>query len=157
MATTDDSFINVMASSPPSGLLTPEMVQQIDLATEKVVGKGRRKGRLFLLDLGDFITPASCFFSPSYDDICHEDYNHLNEALAGIGHSWTALTLKLHYALETTAKLVQSANLNIGLLLKKVGMLESILRRGDSAIATSKTMHNTLNKRGPSSGSQNCT
>ncbi|KAF8404140.1 hypothetical protein HHK36_009020 [Tetracentron sinense] len=84
-----------------------------------------------------------------------EDYNQLNEALAGTDHSWTALTLKLCSVLETADKLVQSANSNIKLLLEKVGMIESIVRRGDSAIAAGKAIHSTLNKKGPSTGSQN--
>ncbi|KAF8404146.1 hypothetical protein HHK36_009026 [Tetracentron sinense] len=84
-----------------------------------------------------------------------EDYNQLNEALAGTDHSWTALTLKLCSVLETADKLVQSANSNIRLLLEKVGMIESIIRRGDSAIAAGKAILGTLNKQGPSTGSQN--
>ncbi|ERM97608.1 hypothetical protein AMTR_s00173p00047230 [Amborella trichopoda] len=69
-----------------------------------------------------------------------ENYEQLNEALTGTGHSWTALTLKLCTAVETADRLVQSANSNAGLLLEKVEVLESILRRGDSAIAKAKTI-----------------
>ncbi|KAF8390372.1 hypothetical protein HHK36_024898 [Tetracentron sinense] len=42
-----------------------------DLTTGKVVWRGRRKGLLFLLDLDDSVTLASCFFSLSSDDISH--------------------------------------------------------------------------------------
>ncbi|THG07171.1 hypothetical protein TEA_003693 [Camellia sinensis var. sinensis] len=75
-----------------------------------------------------------------------ENYDHLNEALAGTDHSWTALTLKLCTALETANKLVQSTNSHVGLLSEKVGELESVIKRGDSAIAAAKTIHNSLNR-----------
>ncbi|THG18895.1 hypothetical protein TEA_027518 [Camellia sinensis var. sinensis] len=83
-----------------------------------------------------------------------ENYDHLNEALAGTDHSWTALTLKLCTALETANKLVQSTNSHVGLLSEKVGELESVIKRGDSAIAAAKTIHNSLNRREGSFSSQ---
>ncbi|KAL7263265.1 hypothetical protein ACSBR1_001442 [Camellia fascicularis] len=85
---------------------------------------------------------------PSHlSNIFQENYDHLNEALAGTDHSWTALTLKLCIALETANKLVQSTNSHVGLLSEKVGELESVIKRGDSAIAAAKTIHNSLNRR----------
>ncbi|KAF5450755.1 hypothetical protein F2P56_031082 [Juglans regia] len=85
-----------------------------------------------------------------------EEYNHLNEALSGTDHSWTALTLKLCSALETANKLVQSTNSNVSLLSEKVGELEKIVKRGDSAIASAKALHVSLNqKQGSFTGSQN--
>ncbi|XP_042492752.1 uncharacterized protein LOC122072239 [Macadamia integrifolia] len=67
-----------------------------------------------------------------------ENYNQLNEALSGTDHSWTALTLKLCTSLETADKLIQSANSNIRVLSEKVEALESIMKRGDSAVAAVK-------------------
>lgn len=84
-----------------------------------------------------------------------EKYDHLNEALAGSDHSWTTLTLELCTALETASKLVHSANSQVGLLLEKVGELERVVKRGDSAIAAVKAIHNTLNPREGSVTSRN--
>ncbi|KAG2709061.1 hypothetical protein I3843_05G202400 [Carya illinoinensis] len=85
-----------------------------------------------------------------------EEYNHLNEALSGTDHSWTSLTLKLCSALETANKLVQATNSNVSLLSEKVGELEKIVKRGDSAIASAKAIHVSLNqKQGSFTGSQN--
>ncbi|KAF7829855.1 putative Histone-lysine N-methyltransferase SUV420H14-20 [Senna tora] len=72
-----------------------------------------------------------------------ENYEHLNKALAGTDHSWTALTLKLCTALETANQLVQSTNSNVALLSEKVGELQKIVKRGDSAIAAAKAVHVT--------------
>ncbi|KAM7511049.1 hypothetical protein LguiB_009924 [Lonicera macranthoides] len=80
-----------------------------------------------------------------------ENYDHLNEALTGTDHSWTALTLKLCTALDTANKLVQSTHTHVGLLSEKVRELEGIVKRGDSAIEAAKAIHNSLNrKEGPS-------
>ncbi|KAH7567893.1 hypothetical protein ACOSP7_009872 [Xanthoceras sorbifolium] len=84
-----------------------------------------------------------------------ENYDQLNEAFAGSDHSWTALTLKLCTALETANKLVQSTNTNVTLLSEKVGELERVVKRGDSAIAAAKSINVSLyQKQGPSLGSQ---
>nr|XP_010939399.1 uncharacterized protein LOC105058228 isoform X2 [Elaeis guineensis] len=45
-------------------------------------------------------------------------------------------------ALKTADKLVSSANSNIGVLLEKVAVLESIIKRGDSAVAKAKDIQN---------------
>ncbi|XP_042982716.1 uncharacterized protein LOC122311978 isoform X1 [Carya illinoinensis] len=88
--------------------------------------------------------------------LIQEEYNHLNEALSGTDHSWTSLTLKLCSALETANKLVQATNSNVSLLSEKVGELEKIVKRGDSAIASAKAIHVSLNqKQGSFTGSQN--
>ncbi|KAF3955690.1 hypothetical protein ACB098_12G126500 [Castanea mollissima] len=85
-----------------------------------------------------------------------EDYGRLNEALSGTNHSWTALTLKLCSALETANELVQSTNSNARLLSEKVGELEKIVKKGDSAISSAKAIHLFLNqKQGPFIASQN--
>ncbi|KAJ7965599.1 Histone-lysine N-methyltransferase [Quillaja saponaria] len=70
-----------------------------------------------------------------------ENYDHLKEALVGTDHSWTALTLKLCIALETANQLVQSTNSNVALLSEKIGELQKIVKRGDSAIAAAKADH----------------
>ncbi|KAI8550979.1 hypothetical protein RHMOL_Rhmol06G0148800 [Rhododendron molle] len=77
--------------------------------------------------------------------IFQEKYDHLNEALAGTDHSWTTLTLELCTALETANKLVHSTNSLVRLLLEKVEELEGVVKRGDSAIAAAKAIHNSLN------------
>ncbi|XP_059428500.1 uncharacterized protein LOC132162255 [Corylus avellana] len=86
-----------------------------------------------------------------------EDYDRLNEALSGTDHSWTALTLKLCSALENANKLVHSTNANVRLLSEKVGELEKVVKRGDSALASAKAIHHVcLNqKQGLFSGSEN--
>ncbi|XP_010939397.1 uncharacterized protein [Elaeis guineensis] len=71
-----------------------------------------------------------------------ENYDWLIESLSGTDHSWTDLTLKLCAALKTADKLVSSANSNIGVLLEKVAVLESIIKRGDSAVAKAKDIQN---------------
>lgn len=75
-----------------------------------------------------------------------ETYDQLNNALAGTGHSWTVLTLKLCTALETADKLVESTNSNVGLLSEKLKELEGIVKRADSSVAEAKAIHYTLNK-----------
>ncbi|KDP32774.1 hypothetical protein JCGZ_12066 [Jatropha curcas] len=85
-----------------------------------------------------------------------ENYSQLNEAFAGKDNSWTGLTLKLCTALETASELVQLTNSNVGMLSEKVGELEKIVKRGDSAVAAAKAVHVALNQKGgPFSGSQN--
>ncbi|KAA8546383.1 hypothetical protein F0562_002878 [Nyssa sinensis] len=84
-----------------------------------------------------------------------ENYDHLHEALAGTDHSWTALTLKLCSALETASKLVQSTDSHVGLLSEKVGELEKIIKRGDSAIAAAKAIHSSLIRKDGSPVDQN--
>ncbi|KAL5558374.1 hypothetical protein UlMin_034585 [Ulmus minor] len=76
--------------------------------------------------------------------IYQENYKNLNEALAGSDHSWTAQTLKLCSALETANKLVQSTNSNVRSLTEKVGELEQVIKRGDSAVAAARGVHATL-------------
>ncbi|XAR55590.1 hypothetical protein NMG60_11035702 [Bertholletia excelsa] len=78
--------------------------------------------------------------------IFQENYDHLNEALARTDHSWTALTLQLCSALETANKLVQSTNSQVETLTEKVGELERVIKRGDSAIAAAKALHSSLNQ-----------
>ncbi|XWS23780.1 hypothetical protein CRYUN_Cryun28dG0044900 [Craigia yunnanensis] len=85
-----------------------------------------------------------------------ENYEKLNEALAGSDHSWTALTLKLCTAVETANKLVQSTDANVRLLSEKVAELEKIVKRGDSAITAARAISISLNQKGGSSvGGQN--
>ncbi|KAK9271106.1 hypothetical protein L1049_026695 [Liquidambar formosana] len=85
-----------------------------------------------------------------------ENYNHLNEALAGTDHSWTALTLKLCTTVETANKLIQSTNSNVTSLSEKIEELERIIKRGDSTIAAAKAINISLNqKNGPFTGCQN--
>ncbi|XP_058114500.1 uncharacterized protein LOC131257704 isoform X2 [Magnolia sinica] len=76
-----------------------------------------------------------------------ENYNKLTEALKGTDQSWTALTLKLCASLETADKLIQSANSNVETLAEKIRELESIMKRGDSAVATAKAILNTQSKK----------
>ncbi|XVE55372.1 hypothetical protein DITRI_Ditri03aG0153400 [Diplodiscus trichospermus] len=80
-----------------------------------------------------------------------ENYEKLNEALAGSDHSWTALTLKLCTAVETANKLVQSTDTNVRLLSEKVAELEKIIKRGDSAITAARAISISLNQKGGSS------
>ncbi|KAL5982487.1 hypothetical protein ACLOJK_016560 [Asimina triloba] len=73
--------------------------------------------------------------------LCQENHDKLNEALKGTSdHSWTALTLKLCATLETADKLLQSANTNVEMLAEKIGELESIMKRGDAAVATARAV-----------------
>ncbi|MQM07452.1 hypothetical protein Taro_040295 [Colocasia esculenta] len=76
-------------------------------------------------------------------DQFQETYTQLTESLMGTDHSWTALTLKLCSAVETADKLVNFANSNVELLLKKVHVLESIIKRSDAAIQIAKAIEDT--------------
>ncbi|XP_048435384.1 uncharacterized protein LOC103936489 isoform X2 [Pyrus x bretschneideri] len=76
-----------------------------------------------------------------------QNYEQLNEALGGTDHSWAALTLKLCSALQTANKLVQSTNSNVMLLSEKVGELEGVVKRADSAMAAARVVHGSLNKK----------
>lgn len=49
-------------------------------------------------------------------------------------------------ALETADKLIQTANSNVEKLSEELGVLEGIMKRGDQAIATAKTIQNTWNQ-----------
>ncbi|XVF36877.1 hypothetical protein REPUB_Repub19eG0096500 [Reevesia pubescens] len=80
-----------------------------------------------------------------------ENYDKLNEALAGSDHSWTALTLKLCTALESANKLVHSTDTKVRLLSEKVAELEKIVKRGDSAITAARAISISLNQKGGSS------
>ncbi|KAK7275677.1 hypothetical protein RIF29_16798 [Crotalaria pallida] len=80
---------------------------------------------------------------PDLTKLFQESHDHLNEALAGTDHSWTSLTLKLCTALETANQLVQSTNTNVASLLDKVGELQKIVKRGDSAIAAARAINVT--------------
>ncbi|KAI4387785.1 hypothetical protein MLD38_000187 [Melastoma candidum] len=114
-----------------------------------------------LLSIGDLLSdvggaeslsppsPSPLLSSPGYTTahsssdlpkLFQEDYNKLNEALTKGDHSWTALTLKLCSSLEMANTLVQSTNTNSRLLLDKIGELEEILKRGDSAVAAAKAI-----------------
>ncbi|KAF1889388.1 hypothetical protein Lal_00024713 [Lupinus albus] len=81
-----------------------------------------------------FTTPCDSF---SFQ----ENYDHLNSALSGTDHSWTSLTLKLCTALETANQLIQTTNRNAASLLDKVGELQKIVKRGDSAIAAARAVY----------------
>ncbi|CAL0317912.1 unnamed protein product [Lupinus luteus] len=78
---------------------------------------------------------------PDLTKLFQEDYEHLNSALSGTDHSWTSLTLKLCTALETANQLIQSTNINAASLLDKVGELQKIVKRGDSAIAEARAVY----------------
>ncbi|KAK4276758.1 hypothetical protein QN277_014869 [Acacia crassicarpa] len=84
--------------------------------------------------------------APDLTELFQENYEHLNKALVGTDHSWTALTLKLCTALETANELVQSTNSNVGLLSEKVGELQKVVKRADSAIAAAKAVHVNLDE-----------
>ncbi|KAL2895832.1 hypothetical protein RDABS01_006548 [Bienertia sinuspersici] len=79
--------------------------------------------------------------------LIYEDYDQLNKALAGTDHSWTSLTLKLCTALDTAKKLIESANSNAMVVSDKVGELEKIIKKGDSAIAEVRSIHSSLSQR----------
>ncbi|XP_028757506.1 uncharacterized protein LOC114716643 [Neltuma alba] len=84
--------------------------------------------------------------APDLTKLFQENYKHLNKALAGTDHSWTALTLKLCTALETANDLLQSTNSNVGLLAEKVGQLQRVVKRADSAITAAKALHVNLDE-----------
>ncbi|GMH00268.1 hypothetical protein Nepgr_002107 [Nepenthes gracilis] len=84
-----------------------------------------------------------------------ENYDELNKALAGTDHSWTSLTLKLCNALDAANELIKSTNRNVVMLSEKVGELERVIRRGDSAIAAARSFHSSMIQKGDcSNGSQ---
>ncbi|MBA0566151.1 hypothetical protein Golob_010995, partial [Gossypium lobatum] len=87
----------------------------------------------------------------SLSGFIQENFEKLNEALAGSDHSWTALTLELCTALETANKLVQSTDTNVRSLSEKVRELEKIVKRGDSAITAARAISISLNQKGGSS------
>ncbi|KAK9758251.1 hypothetical protein RND81_01G218100 [Saponaria officinalis] len=76
-----------------------------------------------------------------------ENYDELNKALSGTDHSWTSLTLKLCDTLDTAKKLIESTNSNVTVLSEKVGDLEKIIKKGDSAIAEVRSLHSSLSQR----------
>ncbi|CAL9157135.1 uncharacterized protein LOC135588108 [Musa acuminata AAA Group] len=90
------------------------------------------------------LPPSPHLLTPSRDlvRVFQENYDQLIESLKGTDHSWTALTLKLCAALKTADKVVSSADSNIGSLLEKVGLLESIIKRGDSTVAMIESIQN---------------
>ncbi|KAJ4809454.1 histone-lysine N-methyltransferase [Rhynchospora pubera] len=63
-----------------------------------------------------------------------DHYNELVKSLDENDHSWTTLMVKLCGTLKTVDKLVVFADFNVQLLLEKVAMLESLLKRGDSTV-----------------------
>ncbi|KAJ0233256.1 hypothetical protein HA466_0284650 [Hirschfeldia incana] len=78
-----------------------------------------------------------------------DNYDKLNNAFAGSDHSWTSLTLELCTSLETANKLVHATNTNARFLSDKVGELEKIVKRGDSAVAAARSVHAaTVNQKG---------
>ncbi|KAJ4821347.1 histone-lysine N-methyltransferase [Rhynchospora pubera] len=81
--------------------------------------------------------------SPSdLNRLFEEHYNELVKSLDGNDHSWTNLMVKLCATLKIADKLVVSADSNVQLLLEKVAMLESLLKRGDSIVkALEQKMH----------------
>ncbi|MCL7041792.1 hypothetical protein MKW94_028844 [Papaver nudicaule] len=95
----------------------------------------------------DSVLPAS-----KLPQLFQENYSQLSEALDGTDHSWTALTLKLCSALETADKLVQSNNSNISFLSEKVEVLESIVKRGDSAVRSANSIHDKHSNESSSTG-----
>ncbi|CAH9085957.1 unnamed protein product [Cuscuta epithymum] len=94
---------------------------------------------------GDIKTPSFSESCPSFrpsdlPKLFQENYEKLNEALAGTDHSWTALTLELCSAMQTANKLVDSANCNAGKLSENVQTLQEIINRRDSNIAAAKAI-----------------
>ncbi|XP_048227073.1 uncharacterized protein LOC107260851 [Ricinus communis] len=101
---------------------------------------------------------SDTFQSSSLDltKLFQENYGHLNKALVGTDHSWTALTLKLCTSLGTATELIRSTNSNVASLSERVQELEKIVKRGDSAVAAAKAVHVSLNQKDDLlSGSQN--
>ncbi|CAH9133084.1 unnamed protein product [Cuscuta epithymum] len=81
---------------------------------------------------GDIKTPSFSESCPSFrpsdlPKLFQENYEKLNEALAGTDHSWTALTLEL-------------PNCNAGKLSENVQTLQEIINRRDSNIAAAKAI-----------------
>ncbi|KAL1820504.1 hypothetical protein ACET3Z_015373 [Daucus carota] len=85
--------------------------------------------------------------SSNLPQLFQETYDQLKEALGGSDHSWTALTLKLCTALETANQLVQVTGSNVTLLSEKIQELEKIIKRGDDAVAASRTIHSDLKQK----------
>uniref|UniRef100_A0A2N9EH95 CCHC-type domain-containing protein n=1 Tax=Fagus sylvatica TaxID=28930 RepID=A0A2N9EH95_FAGSY len=56
------------STSAPAFSLSPEILQQ-DLHMGKVIGRGYRKGELFVLDFGSTTTSPTCFLVPSTNEI----------------------------------------------------------------------------------------
>uniref|UniRef100_A0A1D1XJE6 Protein transport protein SEC31 n=1 Tax=Anthurium amnicola TaxID=1678845 RepID=A0A1D1XJE6_9ARAE len=98
-------------------------------------GSGRGGG-------GPVLRSAAAMPLPPSDlpGLFQETYNQLTESLRGTDHSWTVLTLKLCSAVDTADKLVNSASSNVELLLEKVNMLDSIIKRSDSAVEIAKAI-----------------
>ncbi|MED6208379.1 hypothetical protein PIB30_044413 [Stylosanthes scabra] len=95
---------------------------------------------------------------PNLAKLFQEKHYHLVSALAGTDHSWTSLTLKLCTALETANQLVQATSTNATLLSEKVGKLQKIVRRADSAIAAAREVHIIMdNNNGITGGSTSTT
>ncbi|MED6185414.1 hypothetical protein PIB30_056883 [Stylosanthes scabra] len=95
---------------------------------------------------------------PDLTKLFQENYDHLVSALAGTDHSWTSLTLKLCSALETANQLVQSTSTNAKSLSEKVGELQKIVKRADSAIAAAREVHVIMdNNNGTMGGSSSTT
>ncbi|URE38344.1 hypothetical protein MUK42_15908 [Musa troglodytarum] len=118
---------------------------------DAIDGDGRETDLLPSAPAG--LPPSPHLLTPSRDlvQVFQEDYDRLIQSLEGTDHSWTALTLKLCAALKTADKLVSSANSNIGSLLEKVVLLESIIKRGDSAVAMIESIQNVRTSKGGSS------
>ncbi|KAK6938440.1 hypothetical protein RJ641_031948 [Dillenia turbinata] len=80
-----------------------------------------------------------------------ENYNQLNEALAGTDHSWTALMLKLVISLfrmfceEQLAEILSCSN--AGLLSEKLVDLEKIIKKGDFAVPAAKSLSSSQSKK----------
>ncbi|KAK9167630.1 hypothetical protein Scep_002821 [Stephania cephalantha] len=90
--------------------------------------------------------PSDPIRGSDLNQLFQENYKKLNEALEGTDHSWTALTLKLCSALDAADKLVQTANSNSAMLAEKVQVLHDIVRRGDSAVASVKSIYGVQGK-----------
>ncbi|WOL20020.1 hypothetical protein Cni_G28822 [Canna indica] len=97
-------------------------------------------------------SPSPRPLQPSGDlhQVFEDNYDQLIQSLDGNDHSWTALTLKLCAALKTADKLVTEANSNGESLLEKVESLESIIKRGDSAVSMVKSLQSVQIKKGGS-------
>ncbi|KAK9096009.1 hypothetical protein Sjap_021506 [Stephania japonica] len=85
--------------------------------------------------------PGDPIRASDLNQLFQDNYKKLNEALEGTDHSWTALTLKLCSALDAADKLVQTANSNSVMLAEKVQLLHDIVRRGDSAVTSVKSIY----------------
>ncbi|KAJ4824807.1 hypothetical protein Tsubulata_022147 [Turnera subulata] len=116
-----------------------------DLSEEQVcIGEKHQEENDLPSSSSSSIPPDNTLQSAHLTQLFQEHYSQLNDALSGTDHSWTALTLKLCTALETANKLVQSTNSNVRVLCEKVGEVEKIVKRGDSAVAAAKSIHLSL-------------